>query len=267
MASILSGRNPAWYYQGVGGASVHFTGNFWRLREIDFNERSVLGAIGGTNFADWPITYQELEPYYTRSTGDGCKGAPGRSIRRAPKPFPMPPMPIKSSGVLLEKGRKGDRLSSPAGTAGDTLAAAQRPSACINCGYCMGFGCEGKRQVLDIGGDDSASDRHRNCEIRANSAVFNLKTGASGKIDEVEYIDGDGNQRGQKARAVVLSANGAETSRLLLLSESSQNPDGLANSSGYVGRNLMLNAHAMVHAVFEHQLNDYKGVQVTRIVP
>lgn len=66
--------------------------------------------------------------------------------------------------------------------------------------------------------------------------------------------------------AVILSANGAETARLLLLSESAQFPDGLANSSGFVGRNLMFNSHSLSQAVFEHQLNDYKGAQVSRMV-
>ena len=65
VAELATG-NPAHYAQGVGGSSVHFTANFWRLRESDFKERSLLGPISGTNFADWPISYAELEPYYTR---------------------------------------------------------------------------------------------------------------------------------------------------------------------------------------------------------
>jgi len=72
------------------------------LREIDFNERSVLGAIEGTNFADWPISYAELEPYYTRVDWEiGVSGAPGPFDSPRSKPFPMPPMAIKSSGALL----------------------------------------------------------------------------------------------------------------------------------------------------------------------
>jgi choline dehydrogenase-like flavoprotein len=60
-----------WYGRAVGGASLHYTANFWRFHEIDFNERSVLGAIAGTGFADWPITYADLEPYYTQVDADG----------------------------------------------------------------------------------------------------------------------------------------------------------------------------------------------------
>ena len=73
------GLSPAQYARGVGGSSVHFTANFWRLRPVDFKERSLLGSIEGTNFADWPITYEELEPYYTKVDWEiGVSGAPGR---------------------------------------------------------------------------------------------------------------------------------------------------------------------------------------------
>jgi choline dehydrogenase-like flavoprotein len=98
---------PARYAQTVGGSSVHFTANFWRLRPVDFRERSLLGPISGTNFADWPISYEELEPYYTRVDWEiGVSGAPGPFDAPRSRPFPMPPLPIKSSGVLLEKGAK-----------------------------------------------------------------------------------------------------------------------------------------------------------------
>ena len=267
VAEIPQQRKTALYYRGVGGASVHFTGNFWRLREIDFNERSVLGSIEGTNFADWPITYEELEPYYTRVDWEiGVSGAPGPFDSPRSRPFPMPPMPVKSSGVLLEKGAKAIGFhAQPAPLAILSQPHNNRP-ACINCGYCMGFGCEVDAKSSTLAAMIPQAMATGNCEIRPESAVYNVKTGADGRVDEVEYIDADGNQRGQKARAVILSANGAETARLLLMSASEQHPDGLANSSGFVGRNLMFNAHAMVHAVFEHPLNDYKGVQVTRIV-
>jgi choline dehydrogenase-like flavoprotein len=60
--AVMPARSPVRYARTVGGSSVHFTANFWRLRPVDFKERSLLGPISGTNFADWPITYEELEP-------------------------------------------------------------------------------------------------------------------------------------------------------------------------------------------------------------
>ena len=266
-AVMPEGYTPVRYAQTVGGSSVHFTANFWRFREIDFKERSLLGPISGTNFADWPISYEELEPYYTKVDWDiGVSGAPGPFDSPRSRPFPMPPLPIKSSGVLLEKGAKKLGLHAQA----EPLAILSQPHngrpGCIKCGYCMFFGCEVNAKSSTLAAMIPLAEASGHCEIRAESAVFRVVTDANGRASEVLYYDADGNERSQKARAVILSANGAETARLLLLSESAQFPDGLANSSGFVGRNLMFNSHSLSQGVFEHQLNDYKGAQVSRMV-
>jgi choline dehydrogenase-like flavoprotein len=138
--------------------------------------------------------------------------------------------------------------------------------ACINCGYCMFFGCEVGAKSSTLATMIPLAEASGRCEIRAESAVFRIGTDARGHVNEVLYYDRDGRERSQKAKAVILSANGAETPRLLLMSASERHPDGLANSSGFVGRNLMFNSHSVAHGVFPEQLNDYKGAQVTRIV-
>ncbi len=260
-------RQPARYAQTVGGSSVHYTGNFWRFREIDFRERSVLGPIAGTNFADWPIDYAELEPYYTKVDWEiGVSGAPGPNDSWRSKPFPMPPLPVNSSGVLLERAaKKLGRNAQP-----EPLAILSEPyggrSACMNCGYCMWFGCEYGAKSSTLATMIPLAEASGNCEIRANSAVFRIETDDRGRARDVLYYDAEGSERAQRANAVVVAANGAETPRLLLLSANSRHPDGLANSSGYVGRNLMFNAHAATFGVFAQPLNDYKGVQVTRMI-
>ena len=263
----LADAPPAYYAQIVGGSSVHFTANFWRFREIDFNERSELGPISGTNFADWPISYADLEPYYTRVDWEiGLSGAPGPDDSFRSKPFPSPPFPNKSSGVLMEKGANAMGYSvqhEPHAILSQPLNG--RPG-CINCGFCMGYGCEVNAKSSTLAAMIPAAIDSGNCEIRPECAVYEIATNEQGKVSEVAYIDPAGNQRAQKAKAVVVSANGAETPRLLLNSANARFPDGLANSSGFVGRNLMYNSHAFVRTVFEQQLNDFKGVQVTRII-
>jgi choline dehydrogenase-like flavoprotein len=267
VAEVPQQRPVLDYVQGVGGSSVHFTGNFWRFHEIDFRERSILGPLSGTNFADWPISYDELEPYYTKVDWEiGVSGAPGPFDPPRSKPFPMPPIPVKSSGVLLERGAKKLGLNAqPA-----PLAILSQPfngrAPCINCGYCMSFGCEVGAKSSTLAAMIPLALTSGRCEIRAECAVFRLETGANGRISEILYYDPEGREQAQKARAVVLAANGAETPRLLLNSASARHPDGLANSSGFVGRNLMFNGHSLANGVFEHQLNDFKGVQVTRII-
>lgn len=266
--TAVSGASaPARYAQTVGGSSVHFTANFWRLRPVDFKERSLLGAISGTNFADWPISYEELEPYYTKVDWEiGVSGAPGPFDAPRSKPFPMPPLPIKSSGVLLEKGAKALGLHAQP----EPHAILSRPfngrAPCMKCGYCMYYGCEAGAKSSTLAAMIPLAEASGHCEIRAESAVFRIETDENGRASEVLYYDADGKEQSQKARAVIVSANGAETSRLLLMSASEKHPDGLANSSGYVGRNLMYNAHAAGNGVFEHPLNDYKGAQVSRII-
>ena len=104
------------------------------------------------------------------------------------------------------------------------------------------------------------------CEVRPLSYVSRIETNAAGRATGVAYFDKDKREHFQKARAVVVCANGAETSRLLLMSANARFPDGLANSSGYVGKNLMFNTYAEINALFEHELNEFKSVQVTRVV-
>ena len=253
--------------RGVGGSSVHFTANFWRLRPSDFRERSLLGPIAGTSFADWPITYEELEPYYTKVDWEiGVSGVPGPFDPPRSRPYPMPPLPVKSSGVLLE--RAATRLGWHAQPAPMAIASVPYDgrSACGHCGSCMAYGCEfGAKSSTLVTMIPRALDTGR-CELRPDSTVFRVEVNAQGRATGVLYWDAAGGEHRQRARTVILAANGAETARLLLMSESPAFPEGLANSSGKVGKNLMFNGQTATYGEFEHPLNEYKSVQVTRII-
>jgi choline dehydrogenase-like flavoprotein len=257
------------YARMVGGSSAHFTGNYWRFHDVDFNEQSRLGSIAGTGFADWPISYDELEPYYTKVDWEigvsGLAGAAPTEPRRS-RPYPMPPLPVKSSGVLLERGaRKLGLHPFPAPMAINSKFYRGRP-ACIHCGFCHGYACEAQAKSSTLVTMIPEAEATGRCEIRVNSYAARIDTDARGRATGVAYFDPAGRERFQKARAVVVAANGAETPRLLLMSASARFPNGLANSSGMVGRYLMFNYGSRVGAVFEHELNEFKSVQVTRIV-
>ena len=253
--------DPAMYAKTVGGSSVIFSAHLWRMRPIDFNERSVHGSIEGTNFADWPISYEELEPYYTKVEWDmGVSGAPGHSDPPRSRPFPCPPLPINSSGAIMEKAAAALGLHADVQAHAILSQVHNGRPPCMQCGFCAFFGCEVGAKSSSLAAMIPLAEASGNCEIRPESTVFRIVKDASGRVSEVLYYDKDGNERGQLAKAVVLSANGAESPRLLLES------DNLANSSGFVGRNLMFNAHAGVEAVFEQPLNEFKGVQATRVV-
>lgn len=263
-------QKPAILYgRCVGGGTVHFTANYWRLHEVDFVERSRWGAIAGTGFSDWPITYADLEPYYTKAEWDlGISGLAGASPFDPPrsKPYPLPPMPAKSSGVLLERAAKKMGLHAfPA-----PLAVLSQPyrgrSGCQNCGFCEWFGCEWAAKSSSLASVIPMAEETGRCEIRPNSYVKRIETDAHGRVKGVMYFDEKNNIQFQRAKAVVVCANGAETPRLLLLSDSNLFPHGLANTSGIVGKFLMFDHGVAARGIFEHPLNDYQGVQVTRII-
>ena len=255
------------YRRGVGGSSVEFTANYWRFRPIDFIERSMLGPIEGTGFADWPLTYQELEPYYTKVDWEiGVSGAPGPFDPPRSRPYPVPPLPNKSGGALLERGARALGLHAQVAP----MAILSRPydgrPNCMACGHCYMYGCEFSAKSSSLVTVIPKAIATGRCEVRAQSTVFRVEMSARGRATGVAYWDKDGRERRQPARAVVISANGAETTRLLLMSASPAFPHGLANSSGMVGKHIMFNGGTNTAGRFEHPLNEYKGHVVSRII-
>ena len=263
----LMDRAVLTYAHNVGGSSHHFSGNFWRLRPIDFMERSILGEIPGTNFADWPISYDDLEPYYTKVDWEiGMSGLQGPWDPPRSRDYPLPPMPVKSSGVLLERAAK--KLGWTAYP--EPHAILSQPfngrAGCIHCGFCLGYGCEVGAKSSTATAMMPQALESGNCELRTLCTVARVETNANGRVSEVVYWDEAGGIHSQKTKAAVLSANGAETPRLLFLSESDRFPDGLANGSGMVGKNLMFNGSTSTAGMFEHPINAHKSVPTTRVI-
>jgi choline dehydrogenase-like flavoprotein len=255
------------YGRLVGGSNAHFTGNFWRMRPLDFNEASVLGGVPGTALADWPITYEELEPYYTKAEWElGVSGEPGPFDPPRSKPYPMPSLPIKSSGVLFDKGAAAlGYHSQPTPLAINSRYYNGRP-ACQHCGFCLFFMCEFRSKSSSFVTTLPVAEATGKCEVRPDSYVARIETNGDGRVTGVAYFDAKKQLQLQRARAVVVCANGAETPRLLLNSESTRFPNGLANSSGMVGKHLMFNTYFGVNAQFEQPLNEHKSVQNTRMM-
>ncbi len=257
------------YGRQVGGGSVHFTANYWRLHESDFHERSIYGEVPGTSFDDWPIRYADLEPYYTQAEEElGISGLGGANPFEGPrsKPYPLPPLPVKSSGVLFERATKKLGLHPyPA-----PMAILSQPyrgrGGCAHCGMCELFGCEMKAKSSTLVSVIPVAEKTGRCEIRPNSYVRKIETDDRGRVTGAIYFDQQKREIVQKAKVVVLCANGVESSKLLLMSKSNLFPQGLANSSGLVGKNLMWDNGTESSALFEHPLNEFKSVQVTRVI-
>jgi len=257
------------YATAVGGSSMHYAANYWRFRPGDFNEFSRKGAVRGAAMADWPITYDELEPYYTAvewAIGVSGQGGVDPNEGRRSRQYPMPPLDLNGPGVLLEVAAKklGWRaLPAP-------MAIASRPyngrEACHNCGFCWYFPCEwGAKSGTNFTMVPEALASGR-CELRTECKVSSIESDNRGRVTGVVYFDQDRREVRQRASAVFLCANGAETPRLLLMSRSNRFQNGLANSSGMVGKHLMFNGNTGAAAEFEHEVNGYRGAPVTRIV-
>ena len=137
---------------------------------------------------------------------------------------------------------------------------------CTQCGFCEGFGCEMGAKSSTLVTVIPAAERTGRCEIRPGSYVRKIETDRRGRVSGVVYFDSGRREHFQPARAVIVCANGAETPRLLLMSRSKHFPDGLANSSGLVGKHLMYNGGAFTGGLFDHEVNGYRGVHVSRVV-
>jgi len=247
----------------VGGGTVTYGGSSWRHLPWEFNEASTVGSIEGTGLMDWPITYDELEPYYTQAEWEmGISGLRVDSPFVAPmsREYPVPPVPLKSSGALFN--RAADRLGLT--VVPGPLAIITQPymgrSACVHCGMCSGFGCHVRARSSSAVTVIPHAVETGNCEVRVRSYVSEIVVNDRGRVTGVTYFNALKAEVFQPARAVVLSANAGESARLLLMSRSNRFPDGLANSNGVVGKYLMLGNVVSANGLFEHPLNDYKGV-------
>ena len=178
------------YGRFVGGSNAHFTANFWRMRPSDFNEASRLGVPAASALVDWPITYEELEPYYTKAEWEiGVSGEPGPFDAPRSRPYPMPPLPNKSSGVIFERAAR--RLGwhpQPAPLAINSQPWRGRP-ACIHCGFCHGFGCEVGAKASSLTTMIPEAEATGRCEVRSESYVVQVVTDKSGRATDHECLN------------------------------------------------------------------------------
>jgi choline dehydrogenase-like flavoprotein len=254
---VTSGEDPInpWSGTGVGGGTLVWCGVTPRFHVDDFRIASVDG-VG----VDWPLTYEELAPYYDQIEGDfGVAGTAGENPWEAPRgPFPMPPMPFSYQAQVLAQGVEklgGHPLHGP-------LAVASIPyqgrEACNGCGFCM-QGCRNTAKSTTLFTHVPQAEAH-GARILAESTAFRVEYDARrNRVNGVSYFDAKGHAHQIRARMVVVAAHAIETPRLLLLSANNVFPDGLANSSGLVGKNLMAHLTCTVTGLFHEPLNGFKG--------
>lgn len=235
-----------WNGNCVGGSSNFMTGFFHRLKPDDFRLKSVFGAIDGSNVADWPISYEELEPYYART--EKVVGVSGRVVQhpmlepRSTPDFPFPPTLEHPYASMLDEACRAAGLHPiPAPRAVLPFPALDRTGCSYN-GYCGSYGCatgaKGSARAALI----QKAVKNGFCEVRPHSMVTRLHSDAKGRVSAAEYVDQKGNKHKVTAKIFVVACQAVETSRLLLLSTGPKFPRGLANNSGQVGKNLLFSA-------------------------
>ena len=205
------------YGRQVGGGTVHFTANYWRLQESDFHERSLYGDIPGTGFADWPVTYADLEPYYSKAEYDiGISGLAGANPFESPRsrPYPLPPMPVKSSGVLFERAARKLGLHPFPAPVAVISQDYQGRGRCVHCGFCELFGCEMRSKSSTLVSVIPAAERTGRCEVRPDSYVRKLEVDEKGRVTGAVYFDAKKREVLQRSRVVVVCANGVEDLRV-----------------------------------------------------
>lgn len=246
---------PAWLVKAVGGTTVHWAGASLRFQPHEFAVLSHYGEIEGASLLDWPLTYDELAPYYDNAerrmgvtrTNDN-KGLPGNNN------FKVMYAGAQKLGYSCNTGHMAINSEPRDGRA-----------ACQQRGFCF-QGCKMGAKWSTLYTELPAGIATGHLELRPQSHVAYIEHDDSGKVTGVVYFDADGNEQRQKARLVAVAGNSIETPRLLLNSASSLFPDGLANGSGQVGRNYMRHMTGSVYATFDEPVHMYRGTTMAGII-
>ncbi len=240
-------------YNAVGGSTILYAGHFPRFHPSDFRVKSLDGVAD-----DWPIDYATLVPYYGENDRmTGVAGLPGDPAYPRDNAHRLPPLPLGKSGSALAKGfNKLGWHWWPSDTAVITEDYDGR-ARCINLGACNSGCAQGAKGSADVTYWPHAL--RAGVELRTRCRVREITVGDDGMATGAVYYDANGDEQAIRAHVVVIACNGVGTPRLLLNSTSKLFPDGLANSSGLVGRNLMFHPYAWIQGVFDEDMDGQAG--------
>ena len=250
------GGLPAWIVKAVGGTTTHWAGASIRFQEHEWKALTNYGAVEGANLHDWPIDATEMAPWYDLAetklgvtrTGDRA-GLPGNNNFKVFEKGALAVgyKEVHTGRMAINSTEYDDRM------------------ACQQTGFCF-QGCKWGAKWSAAYVDIPRGEATGNLEVRDRSHVARILHNEAGKVTGVEYFDKDGALQMQKARIVCVAGNSFESPRLLLNSASTMFPDGLANSSGMVGRNYMRHTTGSVYAVFDKPVRMWRGTTMAGIM-
>lgn len=247
---------PAWIVKAVGGTTTHWAGASLRFQDHEWKALTTYGAVDGASLLDWPIDANEMDSYYTKAedklgvtrTG-GRAGLPGNNNYKV--------FEAGAKALGYEQVHTG-RMAINSADNDDRLM-------CQQTGFCF-QGCKWGAKWSSAYTDIPRGEATGNLEVREHAHVARILHNDKGLVTGVEYFDKDGNVQMQKARLVCVAGNSFESPRLLLNSASSMFPDGLANSSGMVGKNYMRHMTGSVYALFDKPVKMWRGTTMAGII-
>ncbi|WP_102108722.1 GMC family oxidoreductase [Oceaniglobus roseus] len=247
---------PAWIVKAVGGTTIHWAGASLRFQPHEWKALTTYGAIDGASLIDWPIDDAEMAPWYDKAEKklnvtrtNGNPGLPGNNnfkvFEAGAKKLGY--KEVHTGNMAINSRDNTDRMS------------------CQQTGFCF-QGCKWGAKWSAAYTDIPEGEATGNLEVRSKCHVARILHNEAGKVTGVEYFDEAGNLQMQKARIVAVAGNSMESPRLLLNSASSMFPDGLANSSGQVGRNYMRHLTGSVYGIFDKPVKMWRGTTMAGIV-
>ena len=267
------------YGNQAGGGTVHYGTVSWRFHEDDFRARSqTIERYGASaipqdsSLVDWPLSYADLEPYYDQAEYDlGVSGKAGNvqgrkidggNVFEAPRrrEYPLPALHVDQSGVIFDAtARKLGYHPFPTPRAIISEPYKGRP-ACTYCGFCQAFGCHVGAKSSILVTKLPEADATGNFKLLTGAMCYRVNSDNSGRVTGVSYWAPDGSDNTIEAELVILTPFIYDNTRLLLLSKTDKFPNGLANSSGQVGKHLMAHMMARVFVTFDDRyVNVFMG--------
>ena len=235
-----------WNGSLVGGSSNFMSGFFYRIKPRDFRLLSEFGPIEGANIADWPISYEDMEPYFSKAEVEvGISGKVQQHPFLEPRStadFPYPPTREHPVVDYIDKACNElgyHSLRTP-------RAVLSRPdhgrNSCEYSGFCGSYGCHSGAKGSSRAALLNRAIKTGNCKIQPNSKVSRLISNQQGNVIAAEYFDGNNQKQTISGKVFVVACHAIESSRLLLSSSGEKHPNGLGNNHNQVGKNLIFSA-------------------------
>lgn len=246
----------------VGGGTFSYGAMAWRFMEKDFRMRSTYGAVEGSTLDDWPINYQDLEPFYEKAEWEiGVSGDDSNNVFRAARhrPLPMPALPPNREYEVLRPAAQRLGLHPFDIPMLRNSVPYNGRGPCMRCRWCVGFACEVDAKNGTHNTVIPAALATGNCELRTECIVKEVLVDSQAKVKGVAYFDSNDRLQEQTADLVIVSGAANESARLLLNSKSRLFPAGLGNHYDWVGRNLQGHAYTGALGLFDVDVYDDIG--------